>query len=200
MLTWMLCHHHQEAAPFDKVLKKEASSLNRGWQWFPLADPKGALGTVYPVGVFPSLGPYFSISCSFWGKNTKIIGWSTQSWDFLPFLSGKSGSATGSCQLHTKGHLNERTITGPSYLLSRGPRWSLCNMHFSRDWDRLGFYVDKEWMLRNNHRGPSVNKYDAVSWSSTSVLGLVSNLRWEIMPEVKASKQVQRLVPTIHGP
>ena len=24
----------------------------------------------------------------------------------------------------------------------------------------LGFYVDKEWLLRNNHHGPRLNKYD----------------------------------------
>ena len=60
-----------------------------------------------------------------------------------------------------------------SYLLSRGPQWSLCNMHCSRGWDRLGFYVDKEWLLRNNHRGPSVNKYN---------LPIVSML-WQIMFE-----------------
>ena len=47
-----------------------------------------------------------------------------------------------------------------SYLLSRGPRWSLCNRHFPRGWDRLGFYLDKQWLLRNNHRGPRLNKYD----------------------------------------
>ena len=45
-------------------------------------------------------------------------------------------------------------------MLSRGSPWSLCNRHFPRDWDRLGFYADKQWLLRNNHRGPRLNKYD----------------------------------------
>ena len=46
-----------------------------------------------------------------------------------------------------------------SYLLSRGPRWSLCNRGGYR-----GFFIYIEpqpipWLLRNNHRGSSVNKY-----------------------------------------
>ena len=61
-----------------------------------------------------------------------------------------------------------------SYLLSRGPRWSLHNRHRSRGWDMLGLYVDKQWLLRNNYRGPRFNKYDL-----TSIINLIDTITTE---------------------
>ena len=40
-----------------------------------------------------------------------------------------------------------------SYAASCCPRWSLRNRYWSRRWDRR-FYVNKPWLLRNNHSGP----------------------------------------------
>ena len=31
---------------------------------------------------------------------------------------------------------------------------------FSRGWDRMGFYLNKQWLLHKNHRWPRLNKYD----------------------------------------
>ena len=54
------------------------------------------------------------------------------------------------------------TETDRSYLLSRGPRWSLRNRPCSRGWEWLGFYVNKQWLLLNNHRGPRLNENDHI--------------------------------------
>ena len=47
-----------------------------------------------------------------------------------------------------------------SYLLSLGPRWLLCNNHCLPTYNpRLSRSLG-QWLLRNDHRGPRLNKYD----------------------------------------
>ena len=47
-----------------------------------------------------------------------------------------------------------------SYLASRGLRLSLRNRHFPGADEWLEFFVNKQWLLRNNYRGPRLAKYD----------------------------------------
>ena len=55
-------------------------------------------------------------------------------------------------------------VTGRSYLASRGPRWSLCNRSFPGAGSDWGFYVNKQWLLHNNHHGPLLAKHDRKFW------------------------------------
>ena len=79
--------------------------------------------------------------------------------------------------------------TRRSFLLSRDPLRSLCNRHYSKSWDRLGFYVDKEWLLRDNHRWPSVNKYNR---KMSDVLKTNGNMTIYIPKTTKVSSIIEK--------
>ena len=59
---------------------------------------------------------------------------------------------------------------------------------FYRGWDWLGFYVDKEWLLCNNHRGSGLNKYNHYNlifpfWSLSRICQIDQALKLLVVPK-----------------
>ena len=68
-----------------------------------------------------------------------------------------------------------------------------------RGWNRLGLYVDKQWLLRNNYRGPRLNKYDQnVIHSQKSVDKYGANRRFKFKAKLNYYSAPKDLSKSLH--